>query len=325
MMIKKAGIHSPFTAVLCAGILAATPALSVCAAPAHSGAFITGALAAAVITGSAQTGETAPETGEAAPENEEPTSEAAAAETAAETASPAGEAGGSEGAAAEEAAQPAAAPEQAEASYTPEQTAKIAAYYANTVFAGDSVLLGFRNYCRSGDDIMKNLNFLAAGSLSLHNAFWPVSSKSVHPLYQGEQHPIWESVQMIGPDRVFLFFGINDMAYGVDDSVTKYGEFIAKIKEYRPEAKITLISATYMLEGTEKKNLNNANLAEFNARMAAEAAQNGWGYVDMATATSDGAGHLAPAYCSDGFIHQSKAAYKVWERVLKDYALGSAD
>ena len=214
-----------------------------------------------------------------------------------------------------------AAPAEKEAVYTPAQQAQIEAFYANTVLAGDSVLLGFRNYCRSGDPVMKGLNFLAAGSLSLHNAFWPVSKKSVHPLYQGEQHPVWESVQMIAPDRVFLFFGINDMVYGVDDSVETYKELIAKIREVRPEAKIYILSATYMLEGTEKKNLNNTNLAQFNERMAVEAAQNGWGFVDLAGPTSDGRGYLHPAYCTDGFLHQNKAAYRVWERVLKDYAL----
>lgn len=213
------------------------------------------------------------------------------------------------------------APALPERTYTPAEEARIAAFYANTVLAGDSVLLGFRNYCRSGDEVMKGLKFLAAGSLSLHNAFWPVSSKSVHPVWQGEQRPVWESVQMIGAERVFLFFGINDMAYGVEDSVEKYGEFIAKILEYRPEARIYLISATYMLEGTEKKNLNNANIALFNQTMAGEAAANSWGFVDMATPTSDGNGNLLPAYCTDGFLHQTASAYRVWERVLKDYAL----
>lgn len=211
--------------------------------------------------------------------------------------------------------------EPAAPAYTPEEEAAIAAYYSNTVLAGDSVMLGFRNYCRSGDPVMQGLNFLVAGSYSLHNAFWPVGGDSVHPLYQGQQRLLWESIQMIGPNRVFLFFGINDMVYGIDDTVAKYKEMIDMIKSVTPDVQIVIMSTTYTLAGQGKKNLNNTNIAKFNQTMAAEAASNGWGYIDIATPTSDGNGNLLPAYCSDGYLHQSRSAYVVWENTLKEYAL----
>ena len=205
--------------------------------------------------------------------------------------------------------------------YTDEQMAQINAFYNGAVFAGDSVMLGFRNYAtRSSDEMLKGLRFLASGSYSLHNAFWPVSSKSVHPLYQGAQYPLWESIQMMGANRVFLFFGINDVAQGMDDSIALYGELVDKIHELTPNADITVISATYTLKGTGTKGLNNDNLAAFNQAISKMASENGWGYIDMANVLSDGEGNLASKYCSDGFLHENNAAYEVWKLMLISYA-----
>ncbi len=208
-------------------------------------------------------------------------------------------------------------------SYSQEQMEQIYQFYDGSVFAGDSVLLGFRNFsARSDDPLSSRLQFLAAGSLSLHNAFWPVSEKSVHPLYQGEQHQIWESLQLMNAQKVFLFFGINDVSYGVEESVPLYQQLVDKIKEYCPNIDVTIISATYTLKDMGKGQLNNSNIAAFNAATADLAAQNGWGYIDLASVLSDGAGNLAPQYCSDGFLHESNAAYKVWNQMLIHYAAG---
>ena len=50
------------------------------------------------------------------------------------------------------------------------------------------------------------------------------------------------------------------------------------------------------------------------------AAQNGWGFIDISTPTSDGNGNLRPEFCSDHYVHHTNAAYRVWEDVLKEYA-----
>ncbi len=276
------------------------------------------ALAAAALQADSQ-GASIDSTSAGSPPADNGSPSAAAPQTG--TGTPAEEASAPGGEKAAEAAAPDTQGAPAERVFTAEEEAKLASFYANTVLAGDSVLLGFRNYCRSAGPLMQKLQFLAAGSYSLHNAFWEISGKSVHPIYQGAQHKLWDSVGMIMPNRIFLFFGINDMAFGVDDSVTLYEELIARVKEADPAARIYLISATYVLEGTGKKGLNNSNLARFNQIMMQKAAANGWGYVDMATPTSDGRGNLMPSCCSDGHLHQTKSAYVIWERVLKEYAL----
>lgn len=196
---------------------------------------------------------------------------------------------------------------------------KIDAYFADSVIVGDSIVLGYRNYCmKSTDAALKSMRFLAAGSFSVHNALWPVDEKSVHPLYKGKQQPVWESISMMGAKSVFLFFGMNDL--GVDDDTCKcYQEVIGHIQECNPGVDIHIISMTYTLKGQGKKRLNNDNIRAFNEEMKVLAEANGWGFIDMATPLADSDGDLAAQYCSDGFVHQTAAAYEIWTDVLRKY------
>ncbi|MBQ7535704.1 MAG: hypothetical protein IJT43_08810 [Stomatobaculum sp.] len=198
--------------------------------------------------------------------------------------------------------------------------AEIDAFYADSVMVGDSVMLGFRNYTmRTSDPFLKSIGILCAGSFSVHESFDPVSSSSVHPIYQGAQRPVWESIAMMSRKHVFLFFGLNDIA--LDDSTPQlYQKLVANIKAAYPEAQINIISMTYTAAGAGKKRLNNDNIRKFNAEMKKMAAENGWGFVDMANPLSDGSGNLAPAYCSDKYVHQTPAAYQVWVQVLRQFA-----
>ncbi|MEY8336825.1 GDSL-type esterase/lipase family protein [Lachnospiraceae bacterium 62-35] len=197
---------------------------------------------------------------------------------------------------------------------------EIDSYFKDSVIVGDSIMLGYRNYCmKSNDPFLRSLSFLASGSFSVHNALWPVNDKSVHPIYQGAQRPVWESISMMGAKKVFMFFGLNDLNMG-DDTCELYQQVIGNIKELSPDAEIHVIAMTYTLKGKGKGKLNNNNIRAFNVQLKGLAEENGWGFIDMATPLSDANGDLAAEYCSDDYVHQSRAAYQVWTNVLRQYA-----
>ena len=216
----------------------------------------------------------------------------------------------------------ASAQEQASVNDLPENTAEdavINSYLADSVIIGDSIVLGYRNYCmKSGNEVLKGIKFLAAGSFSAHNALWPVSSESVHPLYQGEQRPVWESVAMMGAKNVFICFGLNDL--NIDDDTSEcYRQVIDNIVDAAPEVNIHIISMTYTLKDKGVGKLNNDNIRDYNSRLAQMAEENGWGFVDLAAPLADEEGNLKPEYCSDNFVHQTAKAYDVWTKTLHDY------
>ena len=199
------------------------------------------------------------------------------------------------------------------------EDAEIDAYLADSVIIGDSIVLGYRNYCaKSEEEALKSIKFLAAGNFSAHNAFWEVSSKSVHPLYQGEQHPVWESVSLVGAQNIFICLGLNDL--NIDDKTCEcYQQMISNILELSPEVNINIISMTYTLKDQGVGKLNNDEIRIYNEQLQEMAAENGWGFVNIAPLLADEEGNLKTEYCSDGFLHQSPAAYKIWTQALRQY------
>lgn len=195
-------------------------------------------------------------------------------------------------------------------------------YFNNAVFVGDSIMLGFRNYAMKRQDMfLPDVEFLAAGSFSANNALWPVDEKSVHPVYQGKQRQIWESVSMMKRDKVFLMLGMNDLnVYGLEGTCEAYKELIEKIKETNPKAEFHIMSMTYVLKGKDKGKLENNTIREFNEMLEQMAEDNDWGFVNIAEPLSDVNGDLAEEYCSDDFAHQKPEAYDVWVEILCKYA-----
>lgn len=197
---------------------------------------------------------------------------------------------------------------------------RLAQYYKDSVFIGDSIMLGFRNYSAKKTNFVHGIQFLAAGSYSAGNALKPVEGDNVHPKYKGKKYQVWDAVSMMGSRRVFILLGMNDIALlGLEGARDAYKEVIGKIVEKSPDVEITVISVTYTLKGEGTKVLNNDNIAKYNVLLKEMAKENGWEYLDLCTPVSDGKGNLAEGYCSDGFVHLSTSAYDRWEKELIKY------
>lgn len=203
---------------------------------------------------------------------------------------------------------------------------ELAAYYSDSVFIGDSIMAGFRNYSAKQDSYVHDIAFLAVGSYSAFNAMKPVAGDNVHPMYKGKKCQVWNAVPLIGSKRAFILLGMNDISIlGLEGSRDQYKQLIDKILETSPDIEIHIISVTYTLRDQGKGKLNNDNIAKYNVLLQEMAEENGWGYLDLCTPISDGEGNLAKEYCSDGFVHLSRSAYALWESELIDYANAQAD
>lgn len=198
---------------------------------------------------------------------------------------------------------------------------ELAAYYGESVFIGDSIMVGFRNYSAKQESFVHDIQFLAVGSYSAFNAMKPVADDNVHPLYKGKKTQLWDAVPLTDSKRAFLLLGMNDISIlGLEGARDQYKELIEKILEASPDIEIHIISVTYTLPDQGKGKLNNDNIAAYNVLLQEMAEKNGWGYIDLCTSISDGEGNLAEECCSDGFVHLTNAAYALWESDLIDYA-----
>lgn len=199
---------------------------------------------------------------------------------------------------------------------------ELAQYYNESVFVGDSIMVGFRNHCtKKKDSFMNGAQFLAVGSYSAANAIKPVTSKNIHPLYKGKKYQIWDAIPRMGVKRVFILLGMNDIAIlGLEGARDQYEEVINKVVEACPDAEIHILSMTYTLKDAGTTMLNNKNIAKYNVLLEEMAQENGWDYINVTDSISDGKGNLDAAYCSDDFVHLSSAAYDVWETLFRDFA-----
>lgn len=214
-----------------------------------------------------------------------------------------------------------AADESAEPAFRELTEEELAAYYGDSVFIGDSIMLGFRNYSAKQTTFVSKIEFLAATSYSVNCALKPVKGKNIHPKYKGKKYQLWDAIPLTGKKRAFIMLGMNDLAvFGIKADTDKYKELIDKILETSPDLEIHIISVTYTLKDKGTPTLNSTSIDMYNSSLQEMANENGWSYLDFCTLLSDGEGNLAKEYCSDNFVHLTKAAYTLWESELIKYA-----
>ncbi len=188
--------------------------------------------------------------------------------------------------------------------------------FENSVFIGDSVSLGFSRYCmRNGK--LKETNFLTVGSYSVASALSMDMSANKgfsHPMYNGKETPLKTALEEIKPKNAFICLGINDVAiYGVDGTVKNYCKLINMIRKINPEVQIYVVSTTLMVDNAQGVNLRNIGIINLNHNMKhlCETNEN-LDYIDIMSALQSEKFALDGKYCSDGYIHQSNSAYKIW-------------
>lgn len=194
-------------------------------------------------------------------------------------------------------------------------------FYDNSVFVGDSVMYGFERYIKARPGTLGDPFFLTAGSFAARIELEEITAESPHPVYQGQKIHVSDALPLIGADKVFLFFGLNDIGMvGVDQTVANYQTVINNIRAKAPDIKVYIISTTYMAAGSELRTLNNANIKLLNEALAANAPTWGVGYIDIAKYMYDSQGCMVEGYSSDGYVHITASAYDLWVGVLRDYA-----
>ena len=203
------------------------------------------------------------------------------------------------------------------------------AWFADAVFVGDSIMLGWKNYNNKKLETNANFfgptHFLCEGSYGAGHALEPVSSSSLHPLYQGEQRLLWDSIRMMGANKVFICFGLNDVAiYGVEGTANNFRTLCDNIIAQSPNAKIYLISSMYLMDDSHQKKLTNENLRALNGLLRELCDEKGYGFVDIASHLVGPDGYLKREYCSDpdsnAPCHHTYAAYDIWAQILRSVA-----
>jgi len=189
---------------------------------------------------------------------------------------------------------------------TPEQ------FFNEAAFIGDSVTLKLRNYNTANGTLYKT-TFLCQGSYSVAHAV----NNTMMLTYQGNEISPQDALKACGAKRVFILLGMNDIAlHGIDKTIENWGKLVANIRSTCPNIEIYIQSGTPIYLEGEVGSLTNANMDKYNVKLQAFAQENDCTYIDVNTPFKNSSGGLAPAYCSDEYVHFTDAACKLWIDIL---------
>ncbi|GIQ70401.1 lysophospholipase [Xylanibacillus composti] len=159
-------------------------------------------------------------------------------------------------------------------------------FYATSVFLGDSITEGL-----SYHDVLDVENVLAGAGKTAHIAL--------------ETGDVDELVSRM-PEHVYIQLGSDDILWPTDDpvaySLSHYAQLIEEIHKQLPDASITLLSVTPVTAEAEEAEPRYGNIAEYNERLKALAAEKQVEFIDLSPLVAD----HADLYDTDGIHFQAE-------------------
>lgn len=201
------------------------------------------------------------------------------------------------------------------------------AFFADAVFVGDSLTVGFEEYCRSHSDSIAtdSTRFLARVSCSAKAAISPnalTAHAKIMPKYNGSVQYIENAVaQMENVNKMFICFGMNDLTGSTPQQfLSDMQTLILRVLSVRPDMKVYVISIPCIVSGAHSGGLSNNSIATANLLLQEACLANGWGFVNLSEYLMGSDGALRLEYSSDHYVHETTKAYAIWNKVLKNYA-----
>lgn len=204
-------------------------------------------------------------------------------------------------------------------------------FYEHSVFVGDSLSVGFQNFCKQQSDSIasESTYFLAKESGSAKAA---ISSKAlttyanIMPEYQGKVQYIEDSIsQMADIQKVFICYGMNDLVSSTPEQFVQNMEtLINRILAKNPDVSIYVLSIPCVMADVQTGLLSNSSIQSANALLAATCIEKQWGFINTAEYLMNTNLAIHEKYSSDGYVHENNSAYREWTKVLRNYAYESS-
>lgn len=213
----------------------------------------------------------------------------------------------------------------------PQPNLKNDEYFNGTLFVGDSIMEGIRQYVakeRKNDTVLGDAKFVTTTIGITVSDLTGHSDNGIYYTYKGEETPIEDILTSISPKRVFYLLGLNDLAAGNDNQLTadRYGELIDNTKILLPSAEVIVIAnppkvrSQWLPAYVKNREFDNALIADLVERLRNVCDEKQVEFVDIHTALSNESGALDDAMCRDGYVHLNDEGAKVVVDTLYKFA-----
>ena len=204
-------------------------------------------------------------------------------------------------------------PGKPETMLVPESDPVEDAYFADTVFLGDSRTEGFHLY--SG---LKEGEYLYAVGATVESVF----TKATQETAAGKV-PMLDALAELECGKVYIMLGANELGWPRSEAFhDQYGMVIDRIREDHPDAEVVIQSILPVSAVQESKGsyVNNSRIQTYNAILEELALEKECPYLNVSEAVTGEDGCLRPELTTDG-IHLNTAGCKEWLNYLKTHAV----
>lgn len=200
------------------------------------------------------------------------------------------------------------------------------AFFDNSVFIGDSLTVGFKEYCRTHSSIATDSTYFLArigcSATAAISDYALTKHAGIMPIYNGKVQYIEDSVaQLPNVSKMFICYGMNDLTGTTPERfVNNMQKLIARITDKTPGLQVYVISIPCVMSDVNTGYLNNRSIQSANILLQNACAENGWGFINISEHLMGNDGSIRPEYSSDNYVHENNRAYTIWNKVLKEYA-----
>lgn len=200
-------------------------------------------------------------------------------------------------------------------------------FYENTVFIGDSISVGFANFCQySSDSIASDTTYFlakegcAAYIVTSELALTKYADRM--PAYQNQLQYIEDSLsQMTNLEKAVICYGINDLVgSSPGEYIIDMTTLIERIHSKSPNLSIYIISIPCIAENASAGYLCNDSIQKANQLLEQTCTEQGWGFINLTEYLMNENLAICTEYSSDNYVHQNSSAYQIWTKVLRNYA-----
>ena len=191
------------------------------------------------------------------------------------------------------------------------------AYFADTVFLGDSRTEGFHLY--SG---LKEGEYLYAVGATVESVFTKATQET-----EGGKVSILDALAELECGKVYIMLGANELGWSKTETFhDQYAKVIDRLREDHPDAEVILQSILPVSAKQEEKKtyVNNDRIGLYNEVIYQLAEEKDCAFVDVAEAVTDENGCLRAEWNSDG-VHLNGKGCRVWLEYLRTHPVGETE
>ena len=198
-------------------------------------------------------------------------------------------------------------------------------YFDDAVFVGDSLTLILSHYVRDvrngkgNEGFMGGAKFMAATSMSVRRASDNnVREGLVNFTFRGKEVSLTDGINRTGAKKVFLLFGLNDLAIrDWNDVLGYFAKVIDFIKADCPDVQIVMQAVLPVRKTFYDKQ---PPWNDFNIGLKALCEEKSVPFLDFTEELMDENGYLRADLCGDGKCHLTIEGENIWIRALRRYA-----